>query len=155
MKKKLLYLTILVLIFLVFKNYSIVLSSSIKAINLWLYKVFPYLFIMIILNDTLINLNFESLFKNKSVYCLIASLFSGSPTSAIIIGNLYKQNKFDKNTAETTLLFTYFANPLFLYTMLNSIFNSFKITIKLMLIHYLSNIIVYFLYRKKNKQQNK
>lgn len=106
---------------------------------------------MIILNDTLINLNFESLFKNKSVYCLIASLFSGSPTSAIIIGNLYKQNKFDKNTAETTLLFTYFANPLFLYTMLNSIFNSFKITIKLMLIHYLSNIIIYFLYRK-NKQ---
>ena len=93
MKKKLIYLTILVLIFLVFKNYSIVLSSSIKAINLWLYKVFPYLFIMIILNDTLINLNFESLFKNKSVYCLIASLFSGSPTSAIIIGNLYKQNK--------------------------------------------------------------
>ena len=149
MKKKLLYLTILVLIFLVFKNYSIVLSSSIKAINLWLYKVFPYLFIMIILNDTLINLNFESLFKNKSVYCLIASLFSGSPTSAIIIGNLYKQNKFDKNTAETTLLFTYFSNPLFLYTMLNSIFNSFKITIKLMFIHYLSNIIIYFLYRKK------
>ena len=46
-------------------------------------------------------------------------------------------------------MFTYFANPLFLYTMLNSIFNSFNVTIKLMIIHYLSNIIIYLIFKKK------
>lgn len=149
MKKNLLYLTILILIFLIFKNYSTVLSSSIAAVDLWLHKVFPYLFIMIILNDTLINLDFEHLFKNPSLYALIMSLLSGSPTSAIIINNLYKQEKITRNTANISLLFTFFANPLFLYSMLNSIFNSIFVTIKLMLIHYISNIIIYILVRKK------
>lgn len=154
MKKNLIYLTILVLIFLIFKNYSLVLSSSIKAVELWLYKVFPYLFIMIIINDTLINLGFEKKFKNTSIYCLVMSLLSGSPTSAVIINNLYKQGKITQNNANLTLIFTYFANPLFLYTMLNTIFN-FKIAIKLMLIHYLSNIILYFIYRQKLDSSNK
>ena len=67
MKKNLIYLTILILIFLIFKNYSLVLDSSIKAVELWLYKVFPYLFIMIVINDTLINLDFERLFKKISI----------------------------------------------------------------------------------------
>ena len=149
MKKNLIYLTILILIFLIFKNYPLVLSSSITAVELWLNKVFPYLFIMIIINDTLINLGFEKLFKNNSHYALFASLLSGSPTSAVIITNLYKKGKMSKNNAELTLLFTYFANPLFLYTMLNSIFGSTFISIKLMLIHYLSNIIIYLFVRKK------
>lgn len=155
MKKNLLYLTILILIFLIFKNYSLVLSSSIFAVDLWLNRVFPYLFIMIILNDTLINLGFESHFKNPSIYALVMSLLSGSPTSAVIISNLYKQQKMTKKTANYTLLFTYFANPLFLYSMLNTIFSSHFITIKLMLIHYLSNIIIYIIFHKKlEKSQN-
>ena len=89
MKRNLIYLTILILIFLIFKNYSIVLSSSINAVELWLYKVFPYLFIMIIINDTLINLDFERVFTSTSIYVLVMSLLSGSPTSAVIISNLY------------------------------------------------------------------
>ena len=149
MKRKLLYLTILILIFLIFKNYTTVLDSTVLAVELWLYKVFPYLFIMIIINDILISANFASMFKNASIYVFVMSLLSGTPTSAYIITNLYKNNKMSKNNAHITLLFTYFSNPLFLYSMLNSIFTSTFITIKLMLIHYLSNIIIYFIYRKK------
>lgn len=149
MKRKLLYLTILVLIFLIFKNYTIVLDSTIVAMELWLYKVFPYLFIMIVINDLLINANFISIFKNNTLYIFIMSLLSGTPTSAYIISNLYLQNKISQNNAHITLLFTYFSNPLFLYSMLNAIFNSTFITIKLMVIHYLSNIIIWILYRKK------
>ena len=92
MKKNIIYLTILGLLILIFKNYNIVLESSITAVNLWLYKVFPFLFIMIIINDLLINLDFQSLFKNTSIYIFIMSLLSGSPTSAVIICNLYKNN---------------------------------------------------------------
>lgn len=149
MKKNIIYLTILGLLFLIFKNYNIVLKSSITAVNLWLYKVFPYLFIMIIINDLLINLDFQSLFKNTSIYIFIMSLLSGSPTSAVIISNLYKNNKITKNNANITLLFTYFANPLFLWTILNFIFNSKITSIKLILIHYISNLIIYFIVKKK------
>ncbi len=149
MKKILLYLTIFILILIIFLNYSIVLDSTIYAVNLWLYKVFPYLFIMIIINDILISSDFESLFKNNSLYVFVMSLLSGTPTSAYIISNLYKQNKMSKNNANITLLFTYFSNPLFLYTMLNSIFLSKFVTIKLMLIHYLSNLIIFIFYNKK------
>ena len=154
MKRKLIYLTILILIFLIFKNYTVVLDSTITAVELWLYKVFPYLFIMIILNDILINLDFEKLFKNPSIYALIMSLLSGSPTSAVIISNLYKNNKMDKKSANKTLLFTYFANPLFLYTMLNTIFKSNFLTIKLMIIHYLSNIIIYIIFKNELNDNN-
>lgn len=150
MKKNLLYLTILILIFLIFKNYTLVLESSVTAVNLWLNKVFPYLFIMIIVNDTLISLDFEHLFKNPSIYVFIMGLLSGSPTSAIIISTLLKQEKISKESANRMLLFTFFANPLFLYSMLNSIFNDTFIAIKLMMIHYISNIIIYFLFREKN-----
>ncbi len=149
MRKNFVYLTILILIFLIFKNYSIVLTSSINAVELWLYKVFPYLFIMIVINDTLINLGFEKVFKNNSIYAFVMSLLSGSPTSAVIIGSLFKQGKMSKENANITLMFTYFANPLFLYTMLNAIFGNTNITIKLMLIHYLSNFIIYLIWRKK------
>ncbi len=154
MKRNFIYLTIFILIILIFQNYSLVLSSTINAVNIWLYKVFPYLFIMIIINDTLVNFDLESKFKNTSIYIFIMSLLSGSPTSAVIINNLYQKNILSKNDANLTLLFTYFANPLFLYTMLNSIFNDKAITIKLIAIHYLSNIIIYFLFKKKLEQSN-
>lgn len=96
MKRNFIYLTIFILIILIFKNYSIVLNSTINAVNIWLYKVFPYLFIMIIINDTLINLDLESKFKNTSIYIFIMSLLSGSPTSAVIISNLYNNSKISK-----------------------------------------------------------
>ena len=154
MKRNFIYLTIFTLIILVFKNYSIVLNSTINAVNIWLYKVFPYLFIMIIINDTLINLDLESKFKNTSIYIFITSLLSGSPTSAVIISNLYNNGKISKKNAHITLLFSYFANPLFLYTMLNAIFNNTIITIKLIIIHYLSNIIIYFIFKKQLEYNN-
>ena len=149
MKKILIYLPCLLFLGLIFINYNIVLDSTINACYIWLYKVFPYLFIMIILNNILINLNFYQLFKKPSTYIFVMSMLSGSPTSAVIIGNLYKNNVIDKDYAHNSLLFAYFANPLFLYTMLNSIFKSNYLTLKLMVIHYLSNLIIYFMHKKK------
>lgn len=149
MKKNLIYLPILLFIILLFINYNIVLDSTILATNIWLYKVFPYLFIMIIINNVLINLNFYQIFKNPSSYILIMSILSGSPTSAVIISNLYINKIIDKNYANTSLLFAYFANPLFLYTILNSIFKDNYITIKIIIIHYISNLFIYFINKKK------
>lgn len=149
MKRNLLYLTIITFIFLIFQNYNLVLSSTIDAVNIWLYKVFPYLFIMIIINDLLINLDFSRNFKSNITYIFIMSILSGTPTSAYITSNLYQEKKISQNNANLSLLFTYFCNPLFLYSILNSIFNSLSFTIKIMSIHYLSNIIILLLVRKK------
>ena len=156
MKKTFIYILIFTFIILIFKYNNIVLSSTISATKLWFYKVFPYLFIMIIINDSLINLNIIKLFKNSSIYVFLMSLISGTPSSAYILGNLYKNNSLSQNNANYILLFTYFTNPLFLYTILNNIFTNQFIVIKLIIIHYLSNIIIFIIVRKKldNKLSN-
>lgn len=148
MKRKITILLIMTFIILIFKNYEIVLKSTLDATTIWLNKVFPYLFIMIIIQDLLINLNFSSFFKNTAIYIFIMSLLSGTPSGTYIISKLKEQNIITKEYANTCLIFTFFANPLFLYSILNSIFLSKLTTIRLMLILYLTNLILYFIYKK-------
>ncbi len=119
MKRKITILLIMTFIILIFKNYEIVLKSALDATSIWLNKVFPYLFIMIIIQDLLINLNFSSFFKNTAIYIFIMSLLSGTPSGTYIISKLKEQNIITKEYANTCLIFTFFANPLFLYSILN------------------------------------
>lgn len=148
MKRKITILLIMTFIILIFNNYDIVLKSTLDATSIWLNRVFPYLFIMIIIQDLLINLDFASFFKNTAVYIFIMSLLSGTPSGTYIISKLKEQNIITKEYANTCLIFTFFANPLFLYSILNSIFLSKLTTIRLMLILYLTNLILYFIYKK-------
>lgn len=148
MKRKLTIFLIMTLIILIFKNYTLVLESTINGVSIWLYKVFPYLFIMIIIQDLLINLNLTSIFKNPSTYIFIMSIISGTPSSAYIISKLVKDNEISSNYGNICLIFTFFANPLFLFTILNLIFNSLFTTIKLLLIIYISNFIIYIYFKK-------
>lgn len=148
MKRILTIFFIFLYIILIFKNYNIVLSSTLDAFYIWLNKVFPYLFIMIIIEDLLINLNTSTLFKNIANYIFIMAILSGTPTSTYIITKLYKQGIISKEYANTTLIFTSFANPLFLYTILNTIFINKFITYKLLFIIYISNFILYLYYKK-------
>lgn len=154
MKRKIFYISCFTFIILIFKHYNIVLNSAIYGTNLWLNKVFPYLFIMIIINDLLLTTGFSNYFKNPAIYIFIMSLISGSPTSAYIIKSLYEKGDIDETYANISLTFSYFSNPLFLYTILMSIFNSLFITIKLILIHYLSNLIIYLIYKSKLKSNS-
>ncbi len=148
MKRKITILLIMTFIILIFNNYDIVLKSTLDATTIWLNRVFPYLFIMIIIQDLLINLDFASFFKNTAIYIFIMSLLSGTPSGTYIISKLKEQNIITKEYANTCLIFTFFANPLFLYSILNSIFLSKLTTIRLMLILYLTNLILYFIYKK-------
>lgn len=148
MKRKITILLIMTFIILIFTNYEIVLKSTLDATTIWLNKVFPYLFIMIIIQDLLINLNFASFFKNTAIYIFIMSLLSGTPSGTYIIAKLKKQNIITKEYANTCLIFTFFANPLFLYSILNSIFFSKAIVIRLISILYVTNLLIYFYYKK-------
>ena len=109
MKRKLTIFLIMTLIILIFKNYTLVLESTINGVSIWLYKVFPYLFIMIIIQDLLINLNLTSIFKNPSTYIFIMSIISGTPSSAYIISKLVKDNEISSNYGNICLIFTFFA----------------------------------------------
>jgi len=145
-------------------NNDLINENIIYAINLWITKVFPSLFPMFIINEILVHLDFPLIitkFINKitkrktnsyAIYVFIMSIFSGSPSNAIIIKNLVDNNEINEQDASYILSFTYFSNPLFLWTMLISIFN-FITTIKIILIHYFTNIIIFFIFKNKLSTQ--
>ena len=148
MKRNLTIFIILLTLFLIFWNYTIVLGSTTYAIEMWKNKVFPYLFIMIVLIDLLNSLNVANYFKNPSLYIIILSFFSGTPSSSVVISSLYKSGKISKEYANISLIYTSLPNPLFLYTMLISLFNTKKIVITLIVVLYLSNILLYLFYKR-------
>lgn len=155
MKRNIIILLIMTFIILIFKNYELVLNSTIQAATIWLYKVFPYLFIMIIIQDLLINLNVASYFKSPAIYIFIMSLLSGSPSGAYIVAKLYNQKVISKKYANISLMFTFFPNPLFLYSILNAIFFKKLIVFKIMLILYLSSLLLYLFYKKDLLEDSK
>jgi len=110
-------------IFFIFKNNNVIASVIINAVNLFLNKVFVSLFPMFIINDILVSAGLPFFFYK---------LF----------------NPFFKTLeASHYLYFTYFSNPLFLTLILSNMF-SLSTVIKIILIHYSSNIIIGFLIRK-------
>lgn len=158
------YFTIFLLftiIYLLFRYNYILNVSVLNAVELWLTKVFPSLFIMFIINDIIINTKvldniiglispiFNKIFNTTKLSCeaFILSLISGTPTSAFIIKELLLNNSISVDDANKLISFTYFSNPLFLYNILNITFNKY-ITLKIIIIHYISNLIIGLLFRK-------
>ena len=166
MKKKLMDFTFCVFCFIslifIFKNNKEVANLIIEAVNLFLKKVFVSLFPMFILNDILINLNipyyfyllfnklFLKVFKTRGIgaYVFIMSLISGTPSNAYILKELVELEKISLEEANHFLTFTYFSNPLFLSVMLSTIFNT-RVVLKIILCHYIANIIIGILIRNK------
>ena len=152
MKKKvelLSIITIIICLIFVINNTLLINKYIIYATKLWLYKVFPFLFTMIIINELLINNNIiyyitKTLKKRGiKVYVLLMCILSGSPTNAYIIKRLYNNKTISLTESNKLLYCTYFSNPIFLISMLSSIFN-YKTAIMLIIIHYIPNIIMSF-----------
>jgi len=162
-KNYLLTFIIFSLIILLFKYNYLLQTSVIDAVNLWINKVFPTLFIMFIINDLIINLNlldniskvinplFNKIFKTTgcSSNVFLLSIFSGTPSSAFIIKEMINTNKISLNDANKLIAYTFFSNPLFLYEILSISFNKY-IVFKIIIIHYLSNLIIGLIFRNKN-----
>ena len=166
MKKKLMDFTFCLFCFIsiifIFKNNKEVANVILEAVNLFFKKVFVSLFPMFILNDILINLNipyyfyllFNKLFlkvfhtSGLGAYIFIMSLISGTPSNAYILKELVELEKLSIEEANHFLTFTYFSNPLFLTVMLSTIFNA-RIVLKIILCHYIANIIIGILMRNK------
>lgn len=166
MKNKLIkYIIILLCIFCIFiliTHNKLITQNIILGFKLWITKVFPSLFPMFIINDILIEADFpifitnfiSKISKNKLkskgyiIYVFIMSVFSGTPTNAIILKKLVEKNLISSKDASIILSFTFFSNPLFLFNMLTMTFSQ-EITIKIIIIHYFVNGIIYFLFKRK------
>ena len=154
-KGPLIILTILT-IFIFYHNEAIQ-TSILNACNLFITKLFPSLFPMMILADCFIYFklpellchyfgHFFSKYFHTSPYGAFAffiSCFSGTPSNAYTIKSLYNQNYLTAEESSKILSFTFFSNPLFLYTMLSLIFKDNPSSIyKLLFLPYLVNIII-------------
>ena len=166
MKKKLMDFTFCLFCFIslifIFKNNKEVANVIIEAVNLFLKKIFVSLVPMFILNYILIILNipyyfyllfnklFLKVFKTSGLgaYVFIMSLISGTPSNAYILKELVELEKISLEEANHFLTFTYFSNPLFLSVMLSTIFNT-RVVLKIILCHYIANIIIGILIRNK------
>lgn len=149
----LLLFIIIILIGVVFLNNRILIYSVTTTSLLFINKVFPFLFIMIIFNNLLISFNLpyyiSKITKSSYLYIFIMSLISGCPVNAIIIKDFLDYNYINEKDASIILSFTNFNNPLFLYFFFNLLFNNKMITLKLFFIFYLCNIIIMFIFKSK------
>ena len=167
-KGSLIFLTIFT-IFL-FKENVVIHDTIILSCELFLTKVFPALFPMMILSNLFIYFGlpellckylgkgFQKIFHTSpyGAFAFFISSFSGSPANAYTIKNLEQQGYLNTEEASFVLSFSFFNNPLFLYTMLSLIFpNKPFVVIKLILLPYVINLTLGFLTRKKEPNEGK
>lgn len=166
-KNQVTLLFLLSLLGLIFINNQAVKQSIIFGGNLWFTKVFPSLFPMFILSNLLIAYHFPEMIANLfgrfftkifhtssyGVFVFIMSLISGTPSNAYLLKELVCQKKITEGTANELISFTFFSNPLFLLSMLTLIFpTNFSIVVKIIFIHYASNLLIGFILRPKEYQ---
>ena len=162
------FLCLFVLTELIF-NKTLVFNTINISLNIWVKNLIPSLFPFFVISDILINYNITSyipkfikkflckLFniKEEILTIFFLSLLSGFPSNARNTRTFYDNKLITTNEANHALIFTHFANPLFILstTSVFFLFNE-KLGIILLLTHYLSNIILALIFRKNNTISN-
>lgn len=164
--KKVIMFFLIVLAYLILNESSIVINTTINAINIFKTSIFPSLFPFFIISELLINYGFVSftskLFKplmnkifkinSKCAFILVMSMISGFPSNSKYTKDLYLKGEINELEATKVLMFTHFSNPLFIMGAISITFlNNKKIGLLILIIHYLSNFIVGFLLRNMIK----
>ena len=93
---------------------------------------------------------FSKLFHTSPLGCYIflMSCISGSPTNAYALKNLVLESHITSEEASFLMSFSFFPNPLFLYTMYSFFIPSSHLLL-MMMIPYLANLFLGFLIRPK------
>ncbi len=161
-KGPLLFFTIFTII--LFKNNQAIHDAILSSCELFITRLFPSLFPMMVLSDLFIYFDlpfllckwigpiFQKVFHTSpyGAFAFFISSFSGSPANAYTIKNLHEQGYLSVDEASHALAFSFFSNPLFLYTMLSLIFpNDLYTVLKLILLPYFINLFLGFCLRKK------
>ena len=161
-----------------FIDSELLINTIFKTINIFIYNLFPSIFIFFTITDILNNYHFplyvsrilgniiSKIFfiPKESSYIIIMSLFSGFPGNSKLIKDGLDNKIIDIYDANKILTMTHFSNPLFIiYTIGITFFKDHKIGIIILISHYLTNYIVGLLFRniypknlikKDNKSNN-
>ena len=161
MKKNIIVIITLYILLKVFLEYQEILLN-INFITLIFFKnIFPALFIFFIISSILINYGFaetissifgktfNKIFKVNvySSYIFFMSMLSGLPSNAKYIKELLDKKLIDTKDASKILMFTHFANPLFILSLVKH--KPYLVLIA----HYIPNIIIGIFLRNNNPKK--
>lgn len=166
-------MSILIMLLLIFITYEILseaptIITAVKfSFEIWINNIFPSLFPFFVLSEILINFGFvellsetfkpffERIFKinGNAAFIFFMSLISGFPSNSKYARELYLQNKLNEKEATKILMFSHFSNPLFIIGTVYSFLSDKRLTLTVLISHYLSNIIIGIIFRNYNKSK--
>lgn len=167
MKRKYHYLLVFIIIMFsylgIFCFPKVMINSSINALLIFREKLFPSIFPFFVLSFLFINMGYPLIlnkyFKNitrkvfhlseNTSFILLMSIISGFPSGAKYIVKDYNNNYITKEEGNQLLLFTHFANPLFVLGTCGILLNSKRLAYKILICQLFANIILGILVRPK------
>ena len=159
---------IIIILLSIYINRPNIILEIVKGIDLWKNSLFPSIFPILIISDFILSTNiikiistylgpiFQKLFKTSKYtsYIFIMSIFSGTPTNAKYILDLYQANIISKEESIKILSMCQLYNPLLILTI--TPFLNFKDQLFLIICNILINLIVAFINRNyKTNTYNK
>ena len=134
-------------------NSKVIINDFSNMVDICLYNLLPTMFSSILINQILIKLNFDyyipNFIKNKfeNIDIFLLSIISGYPNnSKLLINNMNMNN---------IIQYTNFINPIFLIATVGGIYlKNIKLSIIILISHYLSNIVLAIIFKNKNIKLN-
>ena len=171
MKKKYYYfLGAIILLFAYFGIFcfpTVMINTSINALLIFREKLFPSIFPFFVLSFLFINMGYPVIlskyFKKimncifhlgeNSSFILLMSMISGFPSGAKYIVKDYEAGYISKDEGNHLLVFTHFANPLFVLGTCGLLLENKGLAYKIFIIQLLSNIVLGILLRPKVRKE--
>ena len=157
-----LILLIILILILVFSNEVIV--SVLYSLQIWKNNIVPSLFPIFIITDLLISYGLIDILgrllnkptnkmfnlPGEASFVIIASIFSGFPSSAKYIKELLQNQIIDYKQAQYLLSFTHFPNPLFVIGVIGeNLLKNKTVGIFILLSIIIGNLIIAFIFKDK------
>lgn len=167
--------SVLIMIILVFIGFEIlidsknVINSAIFSLNIFKNNVFPSLFPFFVLSSLLIKYGLPEFMSNifqglmnklfkisgECSFIFFMSILSGNPACAKYTKELYLEGSINLYDATKILCFSSFASPLFILGTVSLMLDNSKVSLLILICHYLGNIIIGFFMRNYHPSQNK
>lgn len=152
--KKVIIIIFLLLELFIFSSNKILLLEERNTINICLYNFIPSMFFSIFISNYLYLNNFEEIIpkfiinlfnkiniNKKELGIIFLSIISGYPNNIKLLNN---------SNNEYLIYSTNFINPIFFIMTINNIYlKNNKLTFIILLTHYLTNIIIFLIYKNK------
>ena len=155
---------LLFILFNILSNSKETIDTVLFGINIWMYNVFPSLFPFFILSDLLINYGFvefiSEIFKNfmgifnlsgNTSFALFGSIISGVPSGSKYTKQLLNENLISLDEANHLIMFTHYANPLFILGTIGSILlDNVNYGYIVLISHILGGLCTGYIFKRKN-----